>query len=1138
MDTANHNVLQFVSAAAQVFETQQAEDMKGSASDLRRSTEALLANSSAWDIPDTHADHDNDTKAISEKPDEIRELLAEAAGAKVDESVTASSSDSSVANDASIEDKLKSVFHLPSKESLRGEWPCYIVQSAIVPGFMYLTDNHICFYASLPKSQLVFHKSGYLQLKKAGTVKNTFERYFFDINEDVLTWFESSTDSYSPLGKIDLKYAIAVRQSTKRKYGFRVVTMDKTWHFQADTNAAVIEWTNALQKAIFRAKNNGSSLKITLPFENILDVEQTEAFEFQKFLKIRAVGIDDSFVMDEYYFAYFSDIETTFRRLKSAWENCSRDVVKSDKLHSLTPDQDSSNNSPSLSISDLYDADSQPITIPASSAGSMPAPKRSNSVVANALAVPGALKDFLYPSTSSSKSTASDKLHDSSSSDDDDQSVGWLNGKRRSGMKLVYGLLGGNTMAGSPSTALITDDEEDDDDDEEEHYRLDTVSSPRADEAEVLDDRTMTNFQKYFVLPETEKLLTVYRCSLMKTLPCYGKLYISSNYVSFNSKGFATKAKMIIPFQDVIRIQKLRSRGYIFHSLSILTQTKKEIYLEFSSITRRNSCFAKLFLQHKRALESQTEPDKAEKKIKDWEARLMEDEQKDAIGRVVPNNASLPVLSRQQTETIVYKRPEKSLHFTCITIGTRGDVQPYIALCKGLMKEGHRCRIATHDEFKDWIEEHGIEFRTVGGDPGELMRICVENNFFSVNFVVEGLRLFKDWIDELLTLSWKAVQGTEIIIESPSAMIGVHMAEALRVPYFRSFPMPMTRTRSFPHPFATPNNPKGRLYNDMTYVLFDHAVWRAIAARTNSFRQTTLGIPATSYEKLEVWKIPYLYSFSPSIVPSPLDWLDWIHCTGYWFLDNPQTGWTPDPELKAFIEAQDGRPIVYIGFGSIIVSDPLEITRVIIESVLLSNVRAIVSRGWSSRHKKGAVSEEADILSRHPGTIMSVQSVPHDWLFPKIRAVVHHGGAGTTAAGLRAGRPTIIKPFFADQFFWGERVEEMGIGRCIKSLTVDNLSAALRVVSTDENMLKVANRVGQKIRAETGVDTAIQCIYRDMELAKARTMSSILKTSKADDDFMASSFGEDDQDWTIIEDVASGSISPGSWKPTDTEEKS
>jgi sterol 3beta-glucosyltransferase len=129
------------------------------------------------------------------------------------------------------------------------------------------------------------------------------------------------------------------------------------------------------------------------------------------------------------------------------------------------------------------------------------------------------------------------------------------------------------------------------------------------------------------------------------------------------------------------------------------------------------------------------------RKMKDWEAKLIQDEQ---VSRVIPKNASLPVLSRLPTEsTITYQSPDKSLHFTCITIGTRGDVQPYIALCKGLMKEGHRCRIATHDEFQDWIEEHGIEFKTIGGDPGELMRICVENNFFSVNFVVEGLRLVK-----------------------------------------------------------------------------------------------------------------------------------------------------------------------------------------------------------------------------------------------------------------------------------------------------------------------------------------------------------------------------------------------------------
>lgn len=170
------------------------------------------------------------------------------------------------------------------------------------------------------------------------------------------------------------------------------------------------------------------------------------------------------------------------------------------------------------------------------------------------------------------------------------------------------------------------------------------------------------------------------------------------------------------------------------------------------------------------------------------------------------------------------------------------------------------------------------------------------------------------------------------------------------------------------------------------------------------------------------------------------------------------------------MKAPDSRPLVYIGFGSIIVSDPDEITRIIVEATLLSNVRAIISRGWSSRLQGKPTGASEDLLHRYPDTILSVQAVPHDWLFPQVRAVVHHGGAGTTAAGLRAGRPTIVKPFFADQFFWGDRVQEMGIGRCIKDLTVENLSAALRVVSTDENMLRTANIVGDKIRqVKTGV---------------------------------------------------------------------
>ncbi|KAL0091342.1 UDP-Glycosyltransferase/glycogen phosphorylase [Phycomyces blakesleeanus] len=1008
------------------------------------------------------------------------------------------------------------------------EWPCYIIRSAIVPGFIYLTDKHICFYASLVHSQ-VKKNSKYNNAIKMST---SYQRCYFDLKNDVLAWYENAIDNYSPLGKIDLKYAQYVHRSKKRDYGFRINTMTKTWHFQADTEAAVIEWINVFQKAIFKAKNTGSSLKVVIPMENILDIEQPVPIEFQQFLKIRTVGIDDSLVMDEYYFAYFPDIKKTYDTLIQIWESFQ---VSTDGTN---PSPQSQETSPSMSISDIFSDDVQPVLSHTGKhqLASYPSSSMSSAVV-QALFVPGALAGLLkgkpqekIPEPVHREDPVIEEMNDSSSSGEEDQAmVGWLGEKRRSGMKLVYGLLGGNT--GSAATAIDNYYDDDDDDDEDEERKEETSR-----QGEPLDERTRANFRKYFVLPESEKLYAVYRCYLMKTLPCYGKLYISSNHLSFNSKGFATKAKIIIPFQDVLRIQKIHSRGYIFHALSILTQKKKEA---------------------------------------NWEASLLDIDQEETAGHMEPleqgnvtalklfniflsltlvsflffSLAGLPILSHKAVTLVPHREPEKPLHITCITIGTRGDVQPYIALCKGLMKQGHTCRIATHDEFKDWIEEHGIEFRSIGGDPGELMRICVENSFFSVNFVREGLRLFKVWINELLELTWKACQGTEMIIESPSAMVGVHMAEKLRVPYFRAFPMPMTRTRSFPHPFATPNSPKGRLYNDMTYVLFDHAVWRAIAKRTNDFRQQVLSLPATSYEKLEVWKIPYLYCFSQSIVPSPLDWMDWIHCTGYWFLDNAQASniyyiLRIYDKLQAFLDAPDKRPIVYIGFGSIIVANPQEITRVIVEATLLSNVRAIVSQGWSARlqdKSEGRTTTDTSLnlnaqdtgdslLHKYPDTIMSLKSVPHDWLFPQIRAVVHHGGAGTTAAGLRAGVPTIVKPFFADQFFWGERVEEMGIGLCIKQLTVESLSAALRVVSTDDRMLKNAKLVGEKIRRENGVETAIQCIYRDMDLAKERTLSSAQASSSQSQEELTTSTLDEDQEWTLV-DSTSGPIPPDTWQP-------
>ncbi|KAI9018738.1 hypothetical protein CLU79DRAFT_760165 [Phycomyces nitens] len=1137
MNSANHNVLQFVSAAAQALESPDGNDFAQAYSNvLGYSIDAIEPEKDSLD--------DDKPMPSKQGPSQIQQLLADATGVAVnlEESLDGHqyfSKDLKKDTKHSIAEKVHMIFKLPTVETLRGEWPCYIIRSAIVPGFLYLTDKHICFYASLAHSQEGYSKNGYLLVKTAGKMSTSYQRCYFDLKNDVLAWYENATDNYSPLDKFDLKYAQYVRRSKKRDYGFRIKTMTKTWHFQADTEAAVIEWITVFQKAIFKAKNTGSSLKVVISMGNILDIEQPVHIEFQQFLKVRTAGIDDSLVMDEYYFAYFPDIKKTYDSLIQVWENFQ---VNTDGTSASQKSQDIS---PTMSVSDIFTDDVLPVVSHSKKQqpGSYPSSSMSSAVV-QALFVPGALAGLLKgkpsekaPEVILKEDPVIEDIDDSSSSGEEDQAmVGWLGDKRRSGMKLVYGFLGGNT--GSAATAF--DDYYDDEDYDEDEETNKGVSR----QGEPLDERTRANFRKYFVLPESEKLYAVHRCYLMKTLPCYGKLYISSNHLSFNSKGFATKAKIIIPFQDVLRIQKINSRGYLFHALSILTQKKKEIFLEFSLLSNRNNCFARLYLQHKWVLENRTSVGDEEQNMKDWEASLLDMDQEETTGHIEPlEQTALPILSHKTESIVPHRQPEKPLHITCITIGTRGDVQPYIALCKGLMKQGHTCRIATHDEFKDWIEEHGIEFRSIGGDPGELMRICVENSFFSVNFVREGLRLFKVWINELLELTWIACQGTEMIIESPSAMVGVHMAEKLRVPYFRAFPMPMTRTRSFPHPFATPNSPKGRLYNDMTYVLFDHAVWRAIAKRTNDFRQQVLSLSPTTYEKLEVWKIPYLYCFSQSIVPSPLDWMDWIHCTGYWFLDNAQADWKPSDKLRSFLDAPDNRPIVYIGFGSIIVADPQEITRVIVEATLLSNVRAIVSQGWSARLQDksegrtttdtslntNSQDTEDSILNRYPDTIMSLKSVPHDWLFPQIRAVVHHGGAGTTAAGLRAGVPTIVKPFFADQFFWGERVEEMGIGLCIKQLTVDSLSAALRVVSTDNRMLKNAKLVGEKIRRENGVETAIQCIYRDMKIAKDRTLSSARASSQLPEETTTTTL-EEDHEWTLVDSI-SGPIPPDTWQP-------
>ena len=613
------------------------------------------------------------------------------------------------------------------------------------------------------------------------------------------------------------------------------------------------------------------------------------------------------------------------------------------------------------------------------------------------------------------------------------------------------------------------------------HYG-ETQMVPEDIEEDTVDtDHTGTHgdrFRAHFSLGPSEKLQATYFGYLYRVLPLYGKLYIGDRHFCYRSLLPGTKTTLIVPLSHIENVTKERGLTSFQYGLVIRIRGYEEIFFEFGSADHRDDCTITLLqsLQSVKPTDDDSDmlsPEDVDALQAKEEHRMLQEARMDghaehelnlpksADASKVPEHAH-PILFDDPRASILNFKPTESLRITCLTIGSRGDVQPYIALCKGLMAEGHKPRIATHAEFEPWIRKHGIEFAPVDGDPAELMRICVENGMFTYSFFKEATSKFRGWVDELLISAWKACQDTDILIESPSAMAGIHIAEALEIPYFRGFSMPWTRTRAYPHAFAVQERKIGGSYTVLTYIMFDNVFWAAISGQVNRWRKKELGLGSTTWDKLHANKVPFLYNFSPSVVVPPLDYSDWIRVTGYWFLDEGKD-WTPPDDLANFIKKarQDKKKLVYIGFGSIVVSDPAALTKTVVESVLKADVRCILSKGWSDR-LGGTDRTKAEVPL--PSSILQIKSAPHDWLFTQIDAAVHHGGSGSTGASLRAGLPTIIKPFFGDQFFFGARVEDLGVGICMKKINVSVFSRALWEATNSERMIIKARVLGEQIR--------------------------------------------------------------------------
>ncbi|KAM0551341.1 hypothetical protein ACHAPJ_008447 [Fusarium lateritium] len=647
------------------------------------------------------------------------------------------------------------------------------------------------------------------------------------------------------------------------------------------------------------------------------------------------------------------------------------------------------------------------------------------------------------------------------------------------------------------------------------------------------DDKTQTaidRFRAHFALPESEKLVATYFGAIFKVLPLYGKFYISDRSFCFRSLYPGTRTKLILPLKDIENVHKEKGFRYGYYGLTVVIRGHEELFFEFRRPGLRDDCAVTLhqLMETSRYLEKSGILDQEEQDAEEAAAAMAE---RDALkaarqDEFVSHELELPreTSGVSNAPTILFDnpnssglafKPQKSMKITCLTIGSRGDVQPYIALCKGLLAEGHQVRIATHAEFQGWIEGHGIEFARVEGDPGELMRLCIENGTFTWAFLREANSTFRGWLDDLLDSAFKACEGSELLIESPSAMAGIHIAEKLGIPYFRAFTMPWTRTRAYPHAFIMPEHKMGGAYNYMTYVMFDNIFWKATAYQVNRWRNKTLGLPSTSLEKMQPNKVPFLYNFSPSVVAPPLDFSDWIRVTGYWFL-NEGGDFQPQQELVDFIKKarEDGKKLVYVGFGSIIVKDGAKMTQEVVDAVLKADVRCILSKGWSDRiSPKDDPSKPRPEEPAMPPEIHVISAAPHDWLFSQIDAAAHHGGSGTTGASLRAGIPTIIRPFFGDQYFFATRVEDLGVGVWVRKWGTNSFGRALWEVTRNERMIVKARVLGEQIRSESGVDNAIQCIYRDLEYAKSLIKRKAGKNAQPD-------AGEDDDDteesWTFV----------------------
>jgi sterol 3beta-glucosyltransferase len=415
------------------------------------------------------------------------------------------------------------------------------------------------------------------------------------------------------------------------------------------------------------------------------------------------------------------------------------------------------------------------------------------------------------------------------------------------------------------------------------------------------------------------------------------------------------------------------------------------------------------------------------------------------------------------------------MRIAVLAVGTRGDVQPLVALAAGLQAAGHDVTLATGTAFARQAHGAKLSFVPLEGDPNDLLASVQAEAWRSaghdpLNVARHLARLVAPLADELLEDAWSACADAEVIVWTPRTPVGYHAAEALGVPGLLAGLQPLTPTAEFPcPPLASLPLPGflARAYNRGGSLIAEQGAWLLFRSMALRWRRR-LGLPAPGLRspgaKMRAQGAPILYGFSPRVVPKPADWGKQVRLTGYWVL--PAAGWEAPPALHRFLAA--GSAPIGITFGNAAGEVANRAVEVALEALTFSGERAVVIGGDLDR-----------IPARLLELVFPLADAPHEWLFPRLSMVVHHGGAGTTAAALRAGVPSVVLPFFADQPFWGRRVHRLRAGP--RPVPAHRASPADLVVAFDRalhdpTIRAHASLAGRLLRAEDGVAEGVRAL--------------------------------------------------------------